>query len=103
MVGSDQIIIDDVKMGVHLMRNKIGEIFQDVFVREVNRLIYAAVFQFWLTITKAFYPFHLEETTNYWSLSARWGYGLVDSRAVSQLIMGVHKPKIEYKLVHLYS
>ena len=30
-------------MGVHLMRNKIGEIFEDVFVREVNRLIYAAV------------------------------------------------------------
>ena len=45
MVGSDQIIID-VEMGVHLMRNKIGHIFQDVFVREVNRLIYASVFQF---------------------------------------------------------
>ena len=46
MVGSEQIIIDEVEMGVHLMRNKIEEIFQDVFVREVNRLIYAAVFQF---------------------------------------------------------
>ena len=46
MVGSDQIIIDEVEMGVHLMRNKIGEILQDVFIREVNRLIYAAVFQF---------------------------------------------------------
>ena len=46
MVGSDQVIIDEVEMGVHLMRNKIGEIFQDVFVRDVNRLIYAAVFQF---------------------------------------------------------
>ena len=46
MVGSDHIIIDEVEMGVHLMRNKIGEIFQDVFVREVNRLIYAVVFQF---------------------------------------------------------
>ena len=43
MVGSDQIIIDEVEMGVLLMRNKIGEIFQDVFLREVNRLIYAAV------------------------------------------------------------
>ena len=47
------------------MRNKIGEIFQDVFVREANRLIYAAAFQFLLTITKAVSPFHLEEATNY--------------------------------------
>ena len=39
MVGSDQIIIDEVEMGVHLMQNKIKQIFQDVFVREVNRLI----------------------------------------------------------------
>ena len=39
MVGSDQIIIDEVEMGVQLMRNRIGEIFQDVFVKEVNRLI----------------------------------------------------------------
>ena len=46
MVGSDQIIIDEVEMGVHIIRNKIGEIFQDVFVKEVNRLIYAAIFQF---------------------------------------------------------
>ena len=46
MVGSDQIIIDEVEMGLQLMRNKIGEIFQDVFVKEVNRLIYAAIFQF---------------------------------------------------------
>ena len=97
MVGSDQIIIDEVEMGVHLMRNKIGEIFQDVFVRDVNRLIYAAVFQFWHTITKASSPFHLEETTNYWSLSAWWAYSLVNSRAVSQLIMRFHKPKVEYK------
>ena len=103
VVGSDQIIIDEVEMGVHLMRNKIGEIFQDVFVRDVNRLIYAAVFQFWHTITKAFSPFHPEETTIYWSLSAWWAYGLVNSRAVSQLIMRVHAPKLEYKLVHLYS
>ena len=43
MVGSDQIIIDEVELGVHLIRNKIGEIFQDVFVREVNHLIYVAV------------------------------------------------------------
>ena len=43
-----------------------------------------SLFQFWLTITKAFSPFHLEETTNYWSLSAWWAYGLVTSRAVSQ-------------------
>ena len=46
MVGSDQIIIYEVEMGVHLVRNKIGEIFQDIFVREVNPLIYAAIFQF---------------------------------------------------------
>ena len=104
MVGSDQIIIDEVEMGLQLMRNKIGEIFQDVFVKEVNRLIYAAIFQFWLTIiTKALSPFHLEEATNYWSLSAWWAYGLVNSRAVSQLIMRVHKPKVGNKLVHLYS
>ena len=43
MVGSDQIIIDEAEMGVHIIRNKIGEIFQDVFDREVNRLIYLAV------------------------------------------------------------
>ena len=43
MVGSDQIIIDEVEMGLHIIRNKIGEIFQDVFDREVNRLIYLAV------------------------------------------------------------
>ena len=43
MVGLDQIIIDEVEMGVHIIRNKIGEIFQDVFDREVNRLIYLAV------------------------------------------------------------
>ena len=66
MVGSDQIIIDEVEMGVHIIRNKIGEIFQDVFVREVNRLIYAAVFQFRLTITKAFSPFYLEDS-NIWT------------------------------------
>ena len=42
MVGSDQIIIDDFEMGIHLMRNKIEEIFQDVFFTDVNRLIYAA-------------------------------------------------------------
>ena len=52
---------------------------------------------------KAFSPFHLEETTNHWSLSAWWAYGLVNSRAVCQLIMRVHTPKLEYKLVHLYS
>ena len=49
-------------------------------------------------ITKAFSPFYLEETTNYWSLSAWWAYGLVNSRAVSQLIMRVNKPTVAYKL-----
>ena len=43
MVGSDQTIIEEVEMGVHIIRNKRGEIFQDIFVREVNRLIYVAV------------------------------------------------------------
>ena len=62
-----------------------------------------SLFQFWLTITKAFSPFYLEETTNYWILSAWWAYGIVNSRAVSQLIMRVNKPKVEYKLVDLYS
>ena len=42
MVGSDQIIIDDFEMGIHLMRNKIEQIFQDVFFTDVNRLIYGA-------------------------------------------------------------
>ena len=57
-----------------------------------------SLFQFWLTITKAFSPFYLEETTNYWNLSAWWAYGLVNSRAVSQLIMRVNKPTVVYKL-----
>ena len=39
MVGSDQIIIDEVEMGVHLIHNKIEEIFQDEFVKEVNLVI----------------------------------------------------------------
>ena len=43
MVGSDQITIDEVEMGVHIIRNEIGEIFQDIFFREMNRLIYVAV------------------------------------------------------------
>ena len=42
MVGSDQIIIDEFEIVIHLMRNKIEEIFQDEFVTDVNRLIYAA-------------------------------------------------------------
>ena len=61
-----------------------------------------SLFQFWLTVTKAFSPFYLEETTNYWSLSAWCAYGFVNSHAVSQLIMRVHKPEVEYRLVHLY-
>ena len=59
-----------------------------------------SLFQFWLTITKPFYPF--EETTNYWSLSAWWVYCLV-SRAVSQLIMRVNEPTVAFKLVQLCS
>ena len=54
-----------------------------------------SLFQFWLTITKPFSPFYLEETKNYRSL--------VVSRAVSQLIMRVNKPTFAYKLVQLYS
>ena len=57
-----------------------------------------SLFQFWLTITKAFSLFYLEETTSYWSLSAWWAYGLVNSRAVSQLILRVNKPTVVYKL-----
>ena len=37
-----------------------------------------------------FSPIYLEEMKNYYSLSV--------SRTVSQLIMRVHKPKVEYKL-----
>ena len=43
-------------------------------------------FQFCLT----FSPFYLEDMKNYLSL--------VISRAISQVIMRVHKPKVEYKL-----
>ena len=49
-----------------------------------------SLFQFCLTITELFSPFYLEEMKNYWSLNV--------SRAVSQVIMRVHKPKVEYKL-----
>ena len=45
-----------------------------------------SLFQFCLT----FSPIYLEEMKNYYSLSV--------SRTVSQLIMRVHKPKVEYKL-----
>ena len=48
------------------------------------------LFQFCLTITELFSPFCLEEVKNYWSLNV--------SRAVGQVIMRVHKPKVEYKL-----
>ena len=44
------------------------------------------LFQFCLT----FSPIYLEEMKNYYSLSV--------SRTVSQLIMRVRKPKVEYKL-----
>ena len=40
MVGSDQIIIDKFEMEVHLLRNKIEEIFR--CESDVNRLIFAA-------------------------------------------------------------
>ena len=49
-----------------------------------------SLFQFCLTITEPFSSFYLEEMKNYQSLSV--------SRAVSQLIMRVRKPKVEYKL-----
>ena len=49
-----------------------------------------SLFQFCLTITKLFSNCYLEEMKNYWSLNV--------SRAVSQVIMQVHKPKVEYKL-----
>ena len=48
-----------------------------------------SLFQVCLT----FSPIYLEEMKNYYSLSV--------SRTVSQLIMRVHKPKVEYKLVQL--
>ena len=56
-----------------------------------------SLFQFWLTITKPFSPFYLEEMKNY----GNWS--LVVSRAVSQLIMRFNKPTFAYKLVQLYS
>ena len=49
-----------------------------------------SLFQFCLTITEPFSPFYLEEVKNYLSLSV--------SRAVSQVIMRVHKPTVTYKL-----
>ena len=47
-----------------------------------------SLFQVCLTITEPFSPFYLEETKV-----------LSFSRTVNQLIMPVHKPKVEYKLV----
>ena len=52
------------------------------------------LFQFCLTITELFSPFYLEEMKKYWSLNI--------SRAVSQVIMRVHKPKVEFKLLCVY-
>ena len=49
-----------------------------------------SLFQFCLTITKPFSPFYLEEMKNYYSRSV--------SRAVSQVIMWVHKLTVAYKL-----
>ena len=49
-----------------------------------------SLFQVCLTTTKPFSLFYLEETKNYWSLNV--------SRAVSQVIMRVHKPTVAYKL-----
>ena len=49
-----------------------------------------SLFQFCLTITEPLSPFYLEEMKNYLSLSV--------SRAVSQVIMRVHKPTVAYKL-----
>ena len=46
------------------------------------------LFQFSRTITEPFSPFYLEEMKV-----------LSFSRTVNQLIMPVHKPKVEYKLV----
>ena len=47
-----------------------------------------SLFQVCLTITKPFSPFYLEEMKTYLSLSV--------SRAVSQVIMRVRKPTVEY-------
>ena len=49
-----------------------------------------SLFQFCLTITEPLSPFYLEEMKNYLSLSV--------SRAVSQVIMRVHRPTVAYKL-----
>ena len=49
-----------------------------------------SLFQFCLTITEPFSPFYLEEMKSCQSLSI--------SRAVSQVIMRVRKPTVEYKL-----
>ena len=49
-----------------------------------------SLFQFCLTITEPLSPLYLEEMKNYLSLSV--------SRAVSQVIMRVHKPTVAYKL-----
>ena len=49
-----------------------------------------SLFQFCLTITEPLSPIYREEMKNYLSLSV--------SRAVSQVIMRVHKPNVAYKL-----
>ena len=62
-------------------------------------------FNFDSPLQKRFLRSISRKTTNYWNLSAWWAYGFVNLRAVSvsQLIMPVNKPKVEYKLVQLYS
>ena len=60
-----------------------------------NSLIYTQIgaenslFPFCLTITEPFSPFYIEEMKSYWSLSV--------SRAVSPVIIRVHKPTFAYK------
>ena len=49
-----------------------------------------SLLQFCLTITQPYSPVYLEEMKNYWSVSVL--------RAVSQVIMRVRKPTVEYKL-----
>ena len=71
---------------VELKRLYFRLVYVFLLSSKTHKVELKTLFQFCVT----FSPFYLEEMKNYWSLNV--------SRAVSQVIMRVHKPKVEYKL-----
>ena len=100
------LTIDEVeKVQCQKIASFIGHVFQLTNAALIDKLIQQeklhhlpwaenSLFQFCLTITTPFFLF---------SISRKWKTikVLSFSRTVSQLIMRVHKPKVEYKLVQL--